>query len=62
MVTEDFINTKIDELVNKLKQSCESNGINLTEENITYFRSGLINGISIAGLALVSIDPNKLTQ
>ena len=54
MSIESVIKEKIDEVVNRMKRKCLEEGLLFGEKEELMYRSGITQGICIAGLALLN--------
>ena len=59
---KDLIKEKTDVMVESYKAKFSAIGQPMTERDELFFRNGIANGISIAGLALVSTDISDITN
>lgn len=60
MSMEEVIKYETNKRFNDLKEGAKAKGLILGEMEELYFKMGVAYGISIAGIALVNVDGNKL--
>ena len=60
MSMEEAMKAKIDEIIKQAKEAYEKGGSEFSERDEIMFRSGIMNGVMIAGLTLVHAPVDKL--
>lgn len=62
MTMEEVIKYETEKRFNDLKIRAQAQGLIVGEKEELYFKTGVAYGISIAGLALVNVDSQKLLK